>query len=949
MSSSFGDLLQQAEQLTADMDTGWELPRVERNLHQLAEAGQRLWAQTTGTVGDNAAVKASILLGTKGFDVPHLSEKLDRLNTTKTFEPLEPVRETDIQGFLRNERENAILSAIEEARKNTFNQAEKHQWSCMENEWEKEKEKILNSLLGAGQESIDFSAESEVFTSSSLNMQGRSALDATELAYARQLGNWCQERLVRALCKYEAQQGGFHGDPVNRMQPCQQPPTSIATLKELQWKCLPNTALTTWVYIHNEALIQSQRHSIVNGFLELSDRFDDPIIKDMWMFVRELGEEAQSTSSSSQTMAAEKCDGHPDAPVWGFMAGLLGLLAMGMFYCVVGFIEKARNFLERRYLKFVQDTVYDNLHEAKLGGVPGTFNLVKSYLKIKLPPVVQGLDDGDVDGAPLWALIYFCLRCGDPRAALEAVKHIPQHLVEFEDLFTEYMNSKEGSRLSPNSESKLRLQYRRSIRTSQDPFKRAVYCLIGRCDVQSNHQEVANKTEDYLWLKLSQVTVHEEDGVQDSLTFQRLQIMLLEQFGEAHFGAHQKPLLYFQVLFLTGQFEAAIEFLSRVDTLRSHAVHFAIALYKMHLLLLPESIQAQLLTKEMGFPAPGRQLNFARLIMTYTRKFEVTDPREALQYFFLLKGMRTPHGEDLFMSCISELVLETREFELLLGRVERDGTRKPGCIDKFHRDTQRIIELVAKDSAEKGLSEEAVKLFDLAKNHEKALEILNKLLSQVISASSGLQSPRDRLHAMAFDLAQRVFEFSTDQHYHLTLKMASAQVVETSVTNNSPSQDSYHPDDLFQSRYRALGHNASQSRINTFFVLLDLMQFFNLYHAGELDTALDVMRKLKLIPLKNDMVEERVASFRQYNDEIRRNFPDVLLATMNILYKNYRKTRGSGLSPLVESQRDDGGQEKYREILRHQARALITFAGLIPYRLPGDTNARLVQLEVLMN
>ena len=39
----------------------------------------------------------------------------------------------------------------------------------------------------------------------------------------------------------------------------------------------------------------------------------------------------------------------------------------------------------------------------------------------------------------------------------------------------------------------------------------------------------------------------------------------------------------------------------------------------------------------------------------------------------------------------------------------------------------------------------------------------------------------------------------------LTLKMASAQVVETSVTNNSPSQDSYHPDDLFQSRYATPG------------------------------------------------------------------------------------------------------------------------------------------------
>ena len=31
--------------------------------------------------------------------------------------------------------------------------------------------------------------------------------------------------------------------------------------------------------------------------------------------------------------------------------------------------------------------------------------------------------------------------------------------------------------------------------------------------------------------------------------------------------------------------------------------------------------------------------------------------------------------------------------------------------------------------------------------------------------------------------------------------MASAQVVETSVAEKSPSQDSNHPDDLFQSRY----------------------------------------------------------------------------------------------------------------------------------------------------
>ena len=41
---------------------------------------------------------------------------------------------------------------------------------------------------------------------------------------------------------------------------------------------------------------------------------------------------------------------------------------------------------------------------------------------------------------------------------------------------------------------------------------------------------------------------------------------------------------------------------------------------------------------------------------------------------------------------------------------------------------------------------------------------------------------------------------TSGSNYHLTLKMASAQVVEMSVTNDSPSQDSNHPDDLFQSR-----------------------------------------------------------------------------------------------------------------------------------------------------
>lgn len=64
--------------------------------------------------------------------------------------------------------------------------------------------------------------------------------------------------------------------------------------------------------------------------------------------------------------------------------------------------------------------------------------------------------------------------------------------------------------------------------------------------------------------------------------------------GESHFQGYQQPMLYTQVLVLTGQFEAAIEFLSRMEHLRHHAVHMALVLFEINMLLLASSCQAPL-------------------------------------------------------------------------------------------------------------------------------------------------------------------------------------------------------------------------------------------------------------------------------------------------------------------------------------------------------------------
>eukprot|EP00058_Branchiostoma_floridae_P008695 XP_002594183.1 hypothetical protein BRAFLDRAFT_275527 [Branchiostoma floridae] len=806
----FGDLLQRAEQLTADMDSGVELPRVERNLQQILDAGERLWSRSAQAAAqDQTDARASILLGAKGFDVPRISQRLETLSAAKTFEPLEPVRDTDIQGFLRNERENALLAAIEESRRNTFESVERHHWEFMQQEWEIEKQKILNALISAGEEAFDFTQETEVpgQLGDTTVGTGRSNMDSMEMSYARQVSMVSGMKKVLLCCM-----------------------------------CPVQNILDLWYVVQAVT--------------------DVPLVQ------------AQSPMEARRSSQLQRA-----------------------------FIGKARHFLEQRYVQFITTTIYDNLQQAQLGGIPGTYNMVRSFLNIRLPAVMAGLEDGEVDGHPVWAMVYYCLRCGDLDAAAEVTENCQSLQGDFAMFLREYVRS-EDRRLSPSTETKVRLHYRRAIRNSTDPFKRAVYCILACCDTTDTHSDVADKTEDYLWLKLCQVSLDEDStGQQDKFTLPQLQSLLLEEYGETHFSASQQPFLYFQVLFLTGQFEAAIDFLFRVDQLRAHAVHVAVVLYEMKLLLTPNTVQAQLLTKEDGDPVPMRRLNFGRLMMSYTRKFESTDPREALQYFYILRELKTPGGENLFMACVSALVLETREFDMLLGKLERDGTRKPGAIDKFHGDTHKIIEMVAQDTESKGQSEDAVRLYELAKDHEKVLILLNKLLCQVVSQPPAPQSDRDRLKALAVGIAER---------------------------------------------YQTQGHSGAQLEASTFFLLLDMVTFFDHYHTGQLDQALDIIQRLQLVPLTQEAVEQRVAAFSSYADEVRRNLPDVLLAAMNILYSKYKAECGSGQSNIQRPSKR-GQQDRYLTYLRKQARALITFAGMIPYRMPGDTNARLVQLEVLMN
>lgn len=489
------------------------------------------------------------------------------------------------------------------------------------------------------------------------------------------------------------------------------------------------------------------------------------------------------------------------------------------------FIDQGKKYLENRYKVYMITVVSEHLRDAQRGGVPSTENLVSSFVALKFNNELMnstciGLLDGQIDGKPLWPMIYYCLRCGDVQSALRSVRRAGPGHEDFIQVLEEKCR-KPDQKISSKLEIQIKMLYKRQIRNSTDPYKRAVYCIIGCCDVQEQHPDVAKTSDDFLWIQLSLIRNYSEDN-SECLTYSGLQIMILEQYGEKHFNAQEQPHLYFQVLALTGQFEAAIEFLSRFERYRTHAVHIALALNEQYMLGGPRNVQEPLLSVDIEDPHPMRRINIARLVMLYVKKFEITDPAEALQYFYFLRNMCDPDGNNLFLVCVSDLAIECRDYDLLFGKMQTNGIRSRGLIDQFETiniDAKIACQMVAEELVKKGMFEDAIKLFDLAANYEQALRYTSILLSQVVHQPNKKGSLRERLQIIANEFTDRYDGIQCD--------------VQT---------------------------------ISTFTTLRNLVLFFDQYHEKDYQLALETLSITKLVPLGMNDLDSCVHNFKRLED-----------------------------------------------------------------------------------
>lgn len=971
--SNLDDLLHRAEQLTASIDGNLEMPRIERNLKQLLDASDQMSARTTSGFASKEVidVRASVLLGSKGFDLQKVTQQLDSLNAIKKTAASVQVEaaaaDSDIKGFLKKEYEDAIMKNIETVRTSTIEASDAFYLNFIQKEWEDQKTRILNALVGPDE-----------IKEMSFDIALKSPNNTTTASQASPAGG--------GLAQHQSGRTKLYFDRtfIDKTAISSMNASEMAFAKEV-------------VKYVDQVVNTSLKSDITRSFATVARNIiGESSVIDLWHMVSLL-----INSSIPQISEADPLSRRNSLKLNSY------------------FIGQACAYLEEKFVQSMQGMVNSPIGQVVNADV--VYSLVRDYLHIKTPyysnaagstsavsplhhhshqPQQQqlmhsssfsglqshsasfsfggpspsksinssggGCEDGAVEGIPLWCFLFYCLRAGSIDAAISVVQKMQQPgggggqlKAELTNILREYKLSNDGQ-LSRKTEETLKLHYQRTVRLSGDVYKKSVYAIFARCAHEDFHPEVFDKVDDFLWIKLKKVSFasssSEIDGpsssishshsssadvsrsssslstshlhhqqqqhhqqhqqhqqqqhslnLPDQFSLSKFKREILEELGESYFEAAEQPFLYFRALFLTLQWEAAVEFLFRFDAYRCYALHIALALHEHRLLIPSAHVKLSILSRVASDPVETQRLNLAKLISLYTKKFEATNTVDVVYYYYFLHDLRTPSGESLFAGYVSALVRETKAYDALLGYVNgADGVRVPGAIDKFNQfDAALIITQVAIDLENDGHFEEAVKLYDLAGSHGKVLSLLNKMLCPLVAHHKGVDTKREKIEAFAIQIAER---------------------------------------------YCNQKCKASREVTSTFYLLIDLMTFFDLYHNRQYNEALDTIIKLNIFPLRAAEIDGKVNDFAHYSDEVRRNIPDLLLATMDILCSQYKEVKSS--IPKVINKfgfiGDASNKEQLCSELREKARSLITFAGMVPYRMPGDANAKLIQLESSM-
>ncbi|KAI9315892.1 Nup93/Nic96-domain-containing protein [Dichotomocladium elegans] len=587
-------------------------------------------------------------------------------------------------------------------------------------------------------------------------------------------------------------------------------------------------------------------------------------------------------------------------------------------------IGAAKRWLEKQFVQYIDYVLYKNAIQIPAGGGLSPAVCTRAFMRYTFRKNAGWTDPRFeiVNDTPIWTYVYLLIRSGHDNIALEYVednKDLFSTEPRFIQYFREYVESPE-KRLRKATRDAVLADYQQLEygQRTVDPYKLIIYKIIGRCELsKKSNQDVIKSTEDYMWLQL---TLVRESTDAEEFGYERYRLSDLQKMmtniGPKRFDPDgNSPFNYFKVLLLTLQFERAIDYLYKNEKSRIEAVHFAIALAYHGLLHIPEDPLAPTIDLLVSGQDGQVKINFARLIYQYSRLFSTADPKDTLQYFYLL-SLYSDQGwydtEDMIMLCrqyVRELVLGSKEPLTILGTRSAEFKRNQGLLDQHKKlmgitSERSYVESILLPVAEKYAQDG--QLSDAIADYNLVMDILNKQLGDALqqsctSSDQALQQPQVNNH------------------------LSDEYIVNLALSTLKNYENQQH-----------IGALIEESKKNTVFILINLLRCRSLYYAGAYEQALQLVRETNVIPFENKYGQVKGAAkrFTSLDVAITKNIPDILLMVTDMLYKLWEAFTGSqsSIQPAAK---------QTLERIEENIRSVLSFIGMIQYKMPADMVTKL--------
>lgn len=352
------------------------------------------------------------------------------------------------------------------------------------------------------------------------------------------------------------------------------------------------------------------------------------------------------------------------------------------------------------------------------------------------------------------------------------------------------------------------------------------------------------------------------------------------------------------------------------------------------------------------------QISFARLVGYYTRDFRLTRAQDAVNYLALISLNADLPGEagraqaSVCHEALKELVLETREFAMLLGDVRANGRRLSGLITNLMPLLQiaenqgnflRSLTIQAAASADDaGRITDAVLLFHLAEDYDKVVAIVNTALTDALAAP--LEEEPIRLQPLK---PRTVEQQNADQNSVLNCKQEQRQQGDTQTTSLTSVDDPVtlarrvhqlydsQPPISLSEAFTRNGQNTIHAirvnpvrRVDLDFLLKIANVRDSLVARQPPQASLELMALVDLLPLRADGSMSAIRACAQQANNASEQIAHVLGPLLQWCIGCIKMTR--------DEIKMSGWEEVREGQLRHlaaTAKDVMVFAGLVRYRV----------------